>query len=361
MKKQVAVFFGGKSNEHDISIITGIYAVNLLRGAGYSVYPVYLPRQGGMCSVSADCVKDITEPKKKFIPVYISDGGIWSVKKKKKLFSVDAALNCCHGGAGENGTLSALMDWNQIPFASPGIAVSSVFMDKRLGKIAARGLGIPVARSVYLREGESASLEKAGGYPVIVKPVTLGSSIGIKVAHDEEEFAAALDYAFRLDRTVLVEEYFARKRDINCAAFRKGKEIVTSSLEEVFSNEAILSFHEKYEEAAKKSKIPADLPEETAEEIKRYTEKIYEAFDCRGVVRADFLIADGKVYFNELNTVPGSLSCYLFGESLSEARDFLSLLIEEALGNQTEEKEIIQTSVLDSAVFAGGKGSKRRV
>lgn len=360
MKKQVAVFFGGKSNEHDVSVITGIYAVNLLRGAGYKVFPVYLPREGGMCYADADSVKDITERKKKFVPAHLFDGGVWSVKKRKKLFSVDVALNCCHGGAGEDGTLSALLKWNGIPSASPGIAVSSAFMDKWLGKIAARGLDIPVARAVCVREGEHVPLEEAGGFPVIVKPVTLGSSIGIKVAHDEEELKTALDYAFRFDRAALVEEYFKDKRDINCAAYRKGGDVVTSPLEEVFSNDAILSFHEKYEEAAKQSQLPADVSEETAKEIREYTARIYENFSCRGVVRADFLIADGKAYFNELNTVPGSLSCYLFGESLTDARDFLSALVEDALASVEEEKEIIRTSVLDTAVFSGGKGSKRR-
>lgn len=360
MKKNVAVFFGGKSNEHDISIITGIYAVNLLRGADYKVIPVYLPREGGMCYADAECVKDFTDGKKKFVPAYLFDGGLWSVKKKKQLFQIDVALNCCHGGAGEDGTLSALLKWNAIPFASPDTAVSSVFMNKWLGKIAARGLDLPVARAVCVKEGENVPLEEVGGYPVIVKPVNLGSSIGIKIAHDEEELASALRYAFRLDGAALVEEYFSNKRDINCAAYRKDGEVVVSALEEVFSNDAILSFHEKYEQAAKKSQIPAELPEELTEEIKGYTAKIYESFSCKGVVRADFLIADGKAYFNELNTVPGSLSCYLFGESLTDARGFLSALTEEALTGREEEKEIIHTSVLDSAAFAGGKGSKRR-
>ena len=122
MKKSVAVFFGGKSNEHDISIITGIYAVNLLRGAGYTVYPVYLPREGGMCYADVESVKDITEPHKKFVPCYLFEGGLWSVKKRKKLFEIGVALNCCHGGAGEDGTLSALLKWNHIVSASPDTA-----------------------------------------------------------------------------------------------------------------------------------------------------------------------------------------------------------------------------------------------
>lgn len=361
MKKRIAVFFGGKSNEHDISVITGIYAVNLLRSAHYAVYPVYLPREGGMCYADVESVKDITEHEKKFTPAYLFEGGLWNAKKRRReLFKIDAALNCCHGGMGEDGTLSSLLKWNRIPSASPDTAISSVFMDKWLGKIAARGLKIPVARAICIKEGESASIEKAGGFPVIVKPVTLGSSIGIKVAHDEEEFAAALEYAFRFDKKVLIEEYFARKRDVNCAAYRKGEEVITSPLEEVFSNDEILSFREKYEREAKKSRLPAELPENVTREIKEYTARIYESFSCFGVVRADFLIADDKVYFNELNTVPGSLSCYLFGDSLSSAREFLSSLVEEALSKKEEEKETIRTSVLDATVFSGGKGGKRR-
>ena len=360
MKRKVAVFFGGKSNEHDISIITGIYAVNLLRGAEYTVYPVYLPREGGMCYADVDCVKDITEGNKKFVPCYLFGGGLWSVKKRKQLFAVDVALNCCHGGAGEDGTLSALLKWNGVLSASPNAAVSGMFMDKWLGKVAAKGLNIPVARAVCVREGEQVPLNEVGGFPVIVKPVTLGSSIGIKIARDDDQLKAALEYAFRLDSAVLVEEYFEGKRDINCAAYRKEGKVVTSPLEEVFSDEEILSFHEKYEQAAKQSELPANLPDKLTEKIKGYTAKIYENFSCRGVVRADFLIVDGKAYFNELNTVPGSLSCYLFGQTLSDARDFLCSLIEEAVTYREKEKEIITTSVLNSSVFSGGKGSKRK-
>ena len=359
MKKNIAVFFGGKSNEHDVSIITGVYAINLLRGAGYQVYPVYLPREGGMCYADVDSVKDVTEKGKKFVSCYPFEGGLWIVKKRKKLFSIDVALNCCHGGEGEDGTLSALLKWNGIISASPDTAVSSIFMDKSLGKIAARGLNIPVARAMKVREGEEVAIGEMG-FPVIIKPVRLGSSIGIKIARDEEELKSALAYAFRLDSAVLVEEYFEGKRDINCAAYAKEGKVITSQLEEVFSNEDILSFHEKYEHAAKESKIPAELPEALAEEIKGYTATIYESFACRGVVRADFLVVGDRAYFNELNTVPGSLSCYLFGNSLTDARNFLCSLIEEAATYKEKEKEIIKTSLLNSSLFTGGKGSRRR-
>jgi len=361
MQKTVAVFFGGRSNEHEISVITGMYAVNLLRGAGYRVLPVYLPREGGMAYADARGVKDFADPD--FPPAYLLGSALYSVKKRKKLYDIDCALNCCHGGAGEDGTLSALLEWNGIASASPGIVVSSVFMDKSLGKIAARGLGIPVADAVCVRSGEDAEQrmrENGLTFPVIVKPVTLGSSIGIRVAENAEALQEALTLAFRLDSAALVEEYFKDKRDVNCAAVRKNGRVETSECEEVFTSHEILSFEDKYESApAKKSEMPANLPEGVAEKIRTYTKLIYETFGVRGVVRADFLVSGDNVYFNELNTVPGSLSCYLFGETLISARAFLVALVEEALVPRKEKKQIVVTGILNDGVFSGRKGMKR--
>ncbi|MDE7158168.1 MAG: ATP-grasp domain-containing protein, partial [Clostridiales bacterium] len=257
--------------------------------------------------------------------------------------------------------------WNGIPNASPDTAVSSVFMNKEFSQIAARGLGIPVARSFavsereWLEDGEAVVQKvKQLGFPVIVKPSRLGSSIGIKVAKNDEELAAALTLAFRLDDGVLLEEYFLHKRDINCAAYKKGGEIIVSLCEEVFSDQEILTFSEKYEGTGMRGgQLPADLPEEISEQIQEYTKLLYESFHVRGVVRADFLIADGNVYFNELNTVPGSLACYLFGESLTHTKNFLVSLVEEALSARAVEKEIVCTGILNDSVFGGGKGRKR--
>lgn len=364
----VAVFFGGRSNEHDISIITGMFCVNLLRNTEYRVIPVYLPNEGGMLLADASAVEEFRAPlPKKFYPVELCGRALVHSKKRKKRIPVDVALNCCHGGAGEDGTLSALLAWNGIKSASPDTAVSSVFMNKEFSQIAARGLNIPVARSFaaeereWLHDGEKILKQaKELGYPVIVKPSRLGSSIGIKVAKDAEELTSALTLAFRLDGGALVEEYFAEKRDINCAAYRKGGEVVVSECEEVFSSQEILTFSEKYEETGMRGgKMPAELGEELSEEIRRFTRLLYESFHVRGVVRADFLIADDKVYFNELNTVPGSLACYLFGESLLQAKEFLTGLVEEALAAPDQEKEIVSTGILNDGVFSGGKGRKR--
>ncbi len=365
--KTVAVFFGGKSNEHEISVITGLLAVNLLREK-YRVVPVYLSQSGEWYSSekmrSVDDLKSVSSD----YPRVVLEGRtlVLHKKRKKKAAVIDVALNCCHGGEGEDGTLSALLDFHGVPFASPSLSVSSVFMNKELGKVAAKGLGIPVVESISVSESDWAEREQeimekvqTFGFPVIVKPVHLGSSIGIKVAQNAAEFTAALRLAFRLDSSAVVERYLAGKRDINCAAYRKDGKIVLSPCEEVFSEQEILSFSEKYEgTGSRNSAFPAELPEGLAEEIQSYVKTLYETFGVCGVVRADFLVQDDKVYFNELNTVPGSLACYLFGESLSENRDFLVSLIEEV--KPRHEKERVTTGILHSTVFSGAKGCKRR-
>ena len=362
--KTVAVFFGGRSNEHEISIITGMFAVNLLKD-DYDVLPVYLPKEGGMALFKGSGVEQFRAPDPaRFVPVVIEGQELLNIKKHKKVAKIDCALNCCHGGAGEDGTLSALLTWNKILSASPAAPVSALFMNKEYSQIAARGLEIPVARSFCVREGEEEGAEKRAeeiGYPVIVKPSRLGSSIGVKVAENKEELSRALALAFTLDDSALVEEYFKEKRDINCAAYRRDGQIVLSPLEEVFSDGKILSFEEKYEGAGtRQSCIPAPLSPSLEEEIKEYTRRIYDTFQIRGVVRADFLVAGDRAYFNELNTVPGSLSCYLFGKSLTDARTFLKGLIEEALTHRTVEKGTVTTGILDQSVFSGAKGCKRR-
>ena len=366
MSDTVAVFFGGNSNEREISVITGMLAVNLLRSSRFRVLPVYLSPEGEMLTADYRSPADLrTGAKVRATPVRLERQCVVHAKKGKKIAQIAIALNCCHGGMGEDGTLSALLRWNGILSASPETPVSAVFMDKTLTKIAARGLDIPVARFFSVREREWRSRDdvlaraQSFGYPLIVKPAKLGSSIGIRVAKNAAELTAALDLAFRLDDSALIEEYLEGKRDINCAAYRSAGKTVLSPPEEVFSDRDILTFAEKYEEAASRhSELPARLPEGAAVKINAYTQRIYEAFGGRGVVRADFLVVGDDVFFNELNTVPGSLACYLFGKSLTESREFLLSLLEEALSDPPREKEIFVSGILEGNVFSG-KSRKR--
>ncbi len=362
--KTIAVFFGGKSNEREISIITGTFAANLLKGAGYRVVPVYFG-EDRLFYTSPEMMRvdffRTYAPQRKHAVELQTGRLVRTGKPKKTVAQIDCALNCCHGGMGEDGTLSALLRYHSIVSASPDTEVSAVFMDKTLSKIAAEGLHIPVLPSAALHEGEGTEGAAAVGFPLIVKPARLGSSIGIKIAQTEQELEKALEYAYRLDDTVLVERYLPDKRDINCAAYRKDGAIIVSECEEVFSDGDILTFSEKYEGGGeRRSALPADLDKKTAEKIKDCVRKLYGAFGVRGVVRADFLVSGKEVYFNELNTVPGSLACYLFGEKLTQARAFLCELVEDAMRSRREEKTTVCSGILNTAVFSGAKSCKRR-
>ena len=364
----VAVFFGGNSSESEISVITGMLAVNLLRGTKFTVVPVYLPPAGGMATGHFKGVEDFASAARtRFTPVELAGRKLVCAKKRAKCIAeIDVALNCCHGGMGEDGTLAALLAWHGVPSASPAAAPCGGFMDKTLSKIAAAGLKIPVAPSFAVREEawradeeDAAQRAETLGYPVVVKPAKLGSSIGIRVVRGAAGLKAALGYAFGLDDTALVEAYFPHKRDINCAAYRRRGRVTLSPCEEVFSGGEVLSFSEKYE-AGKGSKLPADLPEELSARIHAYTRALYEAFDMRGVVRADFIVSEGEAYFNELNMVPGSLAGYLFGGSLAEVKRFYLSLLEEALAAPAVKKRVIHTGILDGPEFSGAKSCKRR-
>ena len=371
--RTIAVFFGGRSSEREISVITGMLAVNLLRGDA-RVLPVllgdgacYLCEGARRVEFFRGAMSGEVRETKDMVHVFFRDGCLYRARRPKKPYArLDCALNCCHGGPGEDGTLAACLAWAGIPLASPPALASALFMNKGAAKYAVKGLGIPVLPWETVREEAwSSSREevfaraRSLGYPLIVKPCRLGSSIGIAVAEDAASLARALELAFRLDSLALLEPYLPARRDINCAACACGGRLRVSPCEEVFSSREILTFSEKYEpREGKTSAFPADLPDPVSEAIRTYTQKICEAFSISGIVRADFLLSDGNVYFNELNTVPGSLALYLFGGSLTDARMLLLQLIEGAC-SPPPRKEIVSSGILSSPVF-GAKTCKMR-
>ena len=324
----VGVFFGGRSSESEVSVITGLLACNLLRSGRDRVVPVYLPPEGGMVTGRLRAVEDVLA-RKKLVRVRLAGKTLVREGSGRAAARLDAALNCCHGGMGEDGTLAALFAWNGLPSASPALAESAVFMDKWLTKIAARGLSLPVAPAALVREGgDGGAAAEEVGYPLVVKPVRLGSSIGVSVVRAKEELSAALALAFSLDRAALLERYFPQKRDVNCAAAYLDGEV------------RLLVTEDK-----------------EGREISR--QLVHDFNGTSGVVRADFLVVGDEVYFNELNMVPGSLAGYLFGGSLIEVRGFLEALVAEAL-RPVREKRIVTTGILTRGVFSGGKSCKRR-
>ena len=373
--RRVAVLFGGKSCENEISILTGVFALNLLCRERYIPVPVYIHTDGGMYTSSKMFSLDVFKGKKyaSFERIFFDGGSMYALNLKKskirRLGKIDVALNCCHGGLGEGGGVSAMMEWNGIPLASPDLTSSSVFMDKSLTKTLMRALNVPTVDFIRVNERDYQkrgrfllrSVEGRLKYPVIVKPAHLGSSIGIAVARNEEEVKSALESAFLLDNRVIIEKYLENKKDVNCAAYALRGEIFVSEPELSFG-EGVYSFEEKYVKRVQDGGAPlgsmksgsgAAIVGELRNQIRAYTRTLYKRMNLNGVVRMDFLVSGNQAYLCEVNTVPGSLAYYLFCERLSDARTFFGDLIEDAVERYKQEnKKIISTGILKSAKTA---------
>ncbi len=374
MRLKVAVLFGGKSVENEISVLTGIFVMNVLDKEKYEMIPIYVHTDGG--TYTARSMTDLRVFKEKnfsaFKRVFLDDGClyVWNLTKKKvkSLGKIDVILNCCHGGLAEGGGVSAMAAWNGVACASPDWTASGVFMDKCTTKLFMRALGIPTVDYIRVNERDYQkrgafllkSIEGRLKYPVVVKPAHLGSSIGITVARDEAEAKAAIESVFALDDRAIVEKYLPDKLDVNCAACMIKGEICVSEPEIAFGA-GVYSFEEKYVKrtadgavgklAGNNKKDPPmyAIKGELRDKIRAYTKTIYKRMNLFGVVRMDFLVHNAQTYLCEVNTVPGSLAYYLFCERVSDARTFFGDLIEEAVAQGKSEKKLITTGILEGA------------
>lgn len=350
----VAVLFGGVSNESEISVITGTMVCNVLKKGGKSVLPIYIAPDGKF--LTGESLFDIntfkSEKREGLNQVAISNGTALVMNKRGKIKSrveIVCALNCCHGGLGEGGGASGLFELNGIPLASAGLFESSAFMDKYLTKLVLKSLGVRTAKCAYIEHiTGSTEVAKKIGYPLVVKPCKLGSSIGIKKVSSESELEDALETAFALDSSCILEEFLDMRREINCAAYFYDGKVITSECEEVFTEHDLLSYEDKYAGGAK-SVCPAHIPQPTSKRIKDITQKVYKKVGMRGIVRFDYILSGGVVYLSEINTVPGSLSYYLLSKGF---KDFYRVLNEVLLQakvdfGERKKKLIIKTGIIN--------------
>ena len=362
MTEKIAVIFGGMSNENEISVITGTMAANVLKGTAFDPIPVYIAQNGDI--YGGQLLFDIKNFKgeiyKKAPRAIIADGGIYLLSKRgkiKKHIALCAALTCCHGGAGEGGGLFGVCEMAGIPLAGAGIFESSAFMDKYLTKIVLKGLGVKTAEYDYVTDVEK---YKTGGdmpqFPLIVKPVNLGSSIGVERVETPEELENALKTSLIYDSAAIVEKYFEKRREINCAAYFYDGEVITSECEEALSNGGILSFEDKYQGGGK-SVFPADLPPNMSQLIKKTTKKVYSSLNMRGIVRFDYIVSGKEVYLSEINTVPGSLSYYLLSKGFKDFYGVLEKVICQAQNDfkLRHGKKLLRTGILESIPSSTGK------
>lgn len=367
MLKKVAVVFGGRACEREVSIITGTMACNVLRGGKFDVLPVYFD-ENGRAYTSKSFFEIANFRKADFLKkakrVEFSDGALYEIepngKRWKRMCAVDCLLNCCHGGLGEGGGVSALAEMQGIPLASPSVAPSAVCLDKSLTKVFVKGLGIPVVDGMRVRERDYRkrgafllkNIERRLKFPVIVKPCKLGSSIGIAVAKDCDGLKGALQTAFELDDCVVIEKFLLDKKDVNCGAYSLGGEVFVSEAETAFSSsDGVYGFEDKYIRKKKNDGGRCLLSGSVRQKIRGYTKTVYRRMNMSGVVRMDYLVQGEKVYLSEVNTVPGSLAYYLFCDRISEARAFFEALIDDGLERaEKSKKRLVTTGVLETAV-----------
>ncbi len=346
--KRVGVFYGGKSCEHEVSVITALQTMAQIEDE-YVVYPIYITENGWF---TGEKLKNV-DVYKEFSPsehVEITLCGKKLIKRLKFGFTVvvgeiDVALLCMHGGLGENGGLAGLLEINDIPYTSSGVLPSAVCMDKEIFKIVARDKGFRVVPGICVSKDEfeenaeqvCEKIFSKLGEDVIVKPVDMGSSIGVNVPKCMDELKDALSIVFCYTRRALVEKRILDMVELNCAACKIGEKILVSAIEKpIKSKDGILSYKDKYLTKSKTRRIdreiPANVSPRIATKIRKITDKIYRSFDLSGVDRIAYIYneKDGHLFVNEVNTIPGSLGAYLFDECGIDYSCLIEGLIETA-------------------------------
>lgn len=381
MKTKVAVFFGGRSTEHEISVISASQAISSFNPDKYEIIPIYISKDGrwytGRELLTLSNYRNIPQLLGKVTEVYMrpvyGDFNLYMTKKplfgKDIYTTIDVALPVLHGTNVEDGRFEGLLETIGLPYAGCDTLSSANGMDKITMKQILRAEGIPVVDFVWLtdtdwtskREDIIKKIEAELKYPVIVKPANLGSSIGIGAAHNREELIERIDQAVKFSARIIVEHMIIALREINCSVLGDIDEYETSVLEEPIKAEEILSYKDKYigggMHAAEK-RIPADLPDVLADICRKLAGDTFRVLGCHGVSRVDLIIDDEtcKPYVNEINTIPGSLSYYLWEAAGVSFESLLDRLIRLALKRSRAAKA--KTLSFDSNIFAMSGGIK---
>ncbi len=393
MKTRVAMLFGGKSVEHEVSVISGIQAILSMDTDKYEVIPVYMTKKNEMYIGedigNIEAYKDINAllSRSQRVIMINENGHVkltgFPVKKfgKNPEKEIDIAFPVVHGTNVEDGAFQGYLKTVGIPFVGCDVTASAIGMDKFIMKAVLKEGNVPVldARLYTLSDYSDMetlldNVEKEIGYPAIVKPVNLGSSVGISVAKDRVELTNSIDDAFRYATKVLVEHAISKLREINCAVLGDENDAIASECEEPLHTDEILSYEDKYVSNSKSGgskgmasvsrKIPAELSGEKREEIRDLAVRAFKLLGCNGVARIDFMIDEenGKLYFNEINTIPGSLSFYLWEPVGIPYKELLSRMIDLCLKRARQEESLtftFDTNILNSASFGGSKGGAK--
>lgn len=388
---RVLVAFGGPSPEHEVSVLTAMQVLAALKETPHAAVPLYIAKNGrwytgprfadlaaytdlsGLIASGTPC-SFAHDPDGRTVLRQSIGGRFFS---KPVTIPVDAVIPAFHGGDGENGAFQGVCEVFNLPYTSAGVTASAVGMDKRLAKAVCRAYGYPVVEDILIRESDWAAdadtlLRQAEslGYPLFVKPVHLGSSIGVNRAHDRESLCRAVEDAFRYDPHLLVEKAVQPLTEINCSVIGTPDQAEASVCEQPLGSGGLLSFADKYQSgdpgkgmASAGRLIPAPVSEAVSEAIRTMAAGIFQALGCSGVVRLDFLMNSetGSVYFNEINTQPGSFSFYLWRHHGIGFPALIERLLHHALHAHRQKNGRVrsyETNLLSEKAVKGMKGLK---
>ncbi len=389
MKTNVGVFFGGRSTEHEISVISASQAMSAINKDKYDVTPIYISKQGkwytGEALLDIANYKDIPSLLKKVEEVYMApqygDYNLYRVKKpmfsSAVLTTLDVVIPVLHGTNCEDGIFEGVLETIGIPYAGCNTLSSANGMDKITMKMILQACDIPVVDYVWFtdkqwfsqRDALIEKIESKLGYPVIVKPANLGSSVGIGRAVNREQLIEKIDGAEIYSTRIIVEHMVEELQEINCSVLGDCDEYRTSVCEEPIKSGEILSYEDKYMGGSKGAKgmqasqkrIPAELPDEVTKRIQFLAGETFRVLSCHGVSRVDVIIdrSNGNIYVNEINTIPGSLSFYLWEATGIPFDKLMDTLVDLALKRKRESG--MKTVSYDHNIFnlgAGVKGGK---
>ena len=398
MKINLAVLFGGNSVEHEVSIISALQAIQSLNKDKYEILPVYITKTSEFYTGEKLLeIKNFTK-----IPQLLAecrrvtflnrDGRTYLVTDENKLFGkrtetvIDIALPVVHGTNVEDGTLAGFLNQLHLPYAGCDVMASALCMDKYFSKMVLKAAGIPVLDCLQYSAADQLDLDRIVreteahfGYPVIVKPVNLGSSVGISRAADADSLREAVRDAFTYSGRLIIEPAVQNLKEINCSVLGDADEAKASEIESPVNSDKILSYEDKYMSGGKSGKtgggskgmadlqreIPAKVSPELRDAIRETSVKAFQALQCAGVVRIDYLLdtASGKFWLNEVNTIPGSLSFYLWKPLGLDYPALLDELISLALKRKRISDETVfsfDTNLLETFTEGNGtKGAKR--
>lgn len=393
MKIKIGVIFGGRSVEHEISIITANQAMNSINKERYEIIPIYISKKGLMYTgeelLNLKSYRDLDSLLKKLTQITIVNDGekINIVRFPMKNFgkniinTIDIAFPTMHGTNGEDGTVSGYLEMLNVPYIGCDILSASVGMDKIMMRRVLKEAKIPSLDYIafyatdYIKEEEKyiRKVEEELRYPVIVKAGNLGSSVGIKKAKNTDSLREAIEYAMQFSDRIMIENAIVNLKEVNCSVMGDTSNATPSECEEPVGAGEILSYQDKYVSGGKtksqevaggskgmatlKRKLPAEISDEMKKQIQELAVETFKVLGCNGVSRIDFLVDNdtNDVYVNEINTIPGALSYYLWEATGKTFEQEIDELVELALKRKREREKLVFSYDQNILALSGSK------